>query len=74
MLLKGVPLADLPRAVKGESFLFPNAMVFPGWHHMWDNCLKFCLMTIPWVPDFLKLLKAVISFFRLDAKWAGHGA
>ncbi len=52
-------------ALDVRSKLFPKAMFFPGWHHLWDNLLKSTCYEFPWFPGFLELLKGMVKVCRL---------
>jgi len=49
------------------SRLYRNAIWVPGWHHIWDNLLKDSCRRQPWWKEFLKVLKNVVKWFRVDS-------
>jgi hypothetical protein len=48
-------------------FLFPNAIWFPGWHHLWDGISSTVFCEIKWFPQWLTDLKDIVKFFRVDS-------
>ena len=49
-----------------SPWLFPSALMIPGWKHGIDLLIRKGLWTLPCFPKFIKLLKAVVSFLRED--------
>ena len=53
--------------VAKETHLFPRAVWMPGWHHHWDNIVKHALSALPWWAMWLKELKTVVKFMRVES-------
>lgn len=49
-----------------ERWMWPNAVVVPGWKHAWDLILQKGLCDLRWFPGWLAKLKAISSFFRIE--------
>ena len=47
-----------------EGYLFPRALQMPGWKHQFDLLIKRGLCSLPFFPDWLAKLKAVIGLLR----------
>ena len=56
-----------PLRVARETYLFPRAVWMPGWHHHWDNIVKHALSALPWWAVWLKELKTVVKFMRVES-------
>lgn len=63
-LRRAFPSARLPEQVDIDKWLFPRALLIPGWRHCFDGVLRRGLSGLPWFPAFLEKLKSLISFFR----------
>lgn len=55
---------EVPPIQRGLAFLLPNAMLQPGWHHLWDNILKLVVNSLDWAPGWIAGMKAVIQFVQ----------
>lgn len=49
-----------------SDFIFPNALPMAGWKHMWDLLTRRGLFLLPWMPLFIKRIKALTKFLRED--------
>ena len=47
-------------------FVFPSALLVPGWKHLWDLLTRKGLWQMPWMPLFIKRIKAITKFLRDD--------
>ena len=56
-----------PVQVEKKRFLFPRALWVPGWHHMFDGVCKAVLGGLSWWPEWLKSVRAIIKFFRIES-------
>ena len=54
----------IPPTAKLERFLFPRAILAPGWRHLCDNLLQRGLNSCRFWPHFLEVLKALLNFLR----------
>ena len=54
----------VPRSYVRRQFLFPNAMLVTGWHHVFDGVVRFGMFSLKWFPSFLNKLKLMVKFFR----------
>jgi hypothetical protein len=54
----------VPMCVERRSRLFPNSILSPGWHHVFDGLVRFGLYTFFWFPAWLKVLKLLLTFCR----------
>ncbi len=59
--LRGGPV--LP--IQPSTFLFPSALFFPGWQHMWDNLLKVAAYQLIFFPGFLETVKCIVKVCTL---------
>ena len=53
--------------VEQMRWLFPNAFWNPGWHHLMDSVALDLCCHIRFYPNWLKGVKAVCHFMRIDA-------
>ena len=51
-----------------SPWLFPNALQVPGWKHGIDLLLRRGLWLMPFIPKFMKQVKALVAFLREDAE------
>ena len=56
--------ASVPRALKPSRWLFPLGLSCPGWHHIWDGLLRYCLCRLKWFGGFLDVVKALANWLR----------
>ena len=49
-----------------SPWLFPHALGIPGWKHALDLITRRCLWLLPFMPKFIKCVKAIIGFLRED--------
>lgn len=49
-----------------SPWLFPHALGVPGWKHALDLITRRCLWLLPFMPKFIKCVKAIIGFLRED--------
>ena len=45
-----------------SEFIFPHALMVPGWRHAFDLVLCKALWQLPWFPAWLKKLKAIVHW------------
>ncbi len=57
--------ARVPVAARQQRFLFPFALVAAGWHHIMDALLRFGLLTLSWLGEFLGLVRALTKRLRV---------
>ena len=52
--------------VTDSPFVFPSALLVPGWKHLWDLLTRKGLWQMPWMPVFIKRIKEITKFLRDD--------
>ena len=55
---------ELPNNYVIQPFLFPRALLQPGWRHSVERLIKRTCLALDWFPGFMDGLKAVVSFVR----------
>ena len=54
----------VPVSATRQPYLFANALLLCGWHHLYDSLIRYGLCSMAWFAGFLNQLKVLVKFCR----------